>query len=111
MKNIYSSNWIKKTKQEWKISIFYFLVIINITVWILFFLKLNNLLFLDGINSILLSGLTLLLGYFFCFWIFCFIKCPHCGYKPFWMYMKESSFNENWIARIKSLDVCPKCKK
>lgn len=102
-----SSAWLRRTRQQWKLAVFYALMIAGAVFFLAFLLAVNG---RDPfeLGEIRLSFAFIGLVFSGLVWLCLSIRCPHCGCRPVWPILKSAGAGE-WIHRIESTSRCPDC--
>lgn len=94
---IISTSWIRTTGQQWKLRVAYILTTIMMIV------TAGSFLFWRQFEIPLLVTTAVWLG-----WIALAIRCPQCGARPGWWYIKNARPSEWFTSFVTSVN-CPVC--
>lgn len=105
----YNQYWLIRTKQIWKVGIFFLLILVILIMLIAKIMIINKVLTADRINELELALGEIIVGFGTLIWFSQSIRCPLCGYKPVWPILRSAPASE-WLRRIVKLEKCPSCK-
>lgn len=104
--------WLGKTHQLWKVWLFLSMIILDLSLFVLMILKVNNpeidLFGINRIDVLTLGFIFMLLTTFSFCWLMISIKCPKCDRRPVYQIMKTSDFSA-WTSDLFFLKFCPYC--
>lgn len=96
-----SSNWIKSTKQTWKL-ILALLLIISAFAFLYLAFKQDRPEYM--VAFLLLSIISIV-------WFIYSPKCPFCNYKIVHHQFFREKYKFGWLQDIMNLKICPSCRK
>jgi hypothetical protein len=103
------SNILKRTRQSWKLTVFYIGLFLSGLLMLLGIININN---LSPYYFFMLVGGGTLIGATVFLWSCLIIQCPNCKTKWLWYFVSKSSLlNGSWFLSLITLDECPVCKK
>ena len=95
------NNWIKKSKQTWKIIIAIFMAAVScIAFSIIFTIKSFDTFYLSDVAMFFVFGML--------FFIIS-IRCPYCKKSVAWFFVRNSNFS-SWLSDFLNANRCPICK-
>jgi transposase-like protein len=99
-----TSTWITATRQRWKLSIFWLILLIGLLLAVGSFQTLNE---NRELNRILddWSVAVLIISFV---WLFVSIRCPKCGRRPTWWIVRHADLRE-WYVMLSVMRDCPIC--
>ena len=102
------TTWLKRTGQTWKIVVFGVLILVGMALFG-FFVAVVNGKVEDG--DIMYSAFAFVGAALAAFvWLVVAIRCPNCGAKPAWYFMRSAS-HDKWFQELLRMDHCPSCRQ
>ncbi|MCU7849530.1 MAG: hypothetical protein KZQ89_16375 [Candidatus Thiodiazotropha sp. (ex Lucinoma kastoroae)] len=103
------NNILKRTRQSWKLTVFFIGLLLSGILMLLGFFNIDN---LDSSRFFMFVGGGMLIGVTVFVWSCLIIQCPNCKTKWLWYFMsKKSALHGSWFVSLTTLDECPVCKK
>lgn len=102
-------SWIIKTKQGWKVAVFFVLLFSGFATLILMILVINKVIQFSSFDDFELALAPVGFGIAAFIWFCKSVRCPYCGYKPVWPILRKESADE-WLREIVLLQHCPSCQ-
>ena len=103
-----SPTWLKRTGQTWKILVFGVLILVGMVLFG-FFVAVVNGKVEDG--DIMYSAFAFMGAAFAAFvWLTFAIRCPECGAKPAWHFMRTAR-HQTWFQELLRMEDCPSCRR
>ena len=112
MRNQKKKTFIVESKQEWKLWFLFILGVVELIVFILMISSIADpeyfVLTRYGIGELETRTVFLSLGLVFLYSLFFLIRCPRCHKRVIYKILKNSNFDEWFLAAVK-MKHCPYC--
>ncbi|MCM3906298.1 MAG: hypothetical protein ND866_31815, partial [Pyrinomonadaceae bacterium] len=108
--NTLNSSWLAQTKQSWKVWIFFLLMMLVLSLFVLFVWRVNNRHATSSLipDEIALSLSFVMLGILSLGWFWLSVKCPKCRKSVAGHIMKTAPAS-TWLTTLIALKECPAC--
>jgi hypothetical protein len=101
--------WIARSGQQWKLHVFYCLLLVAVAAFWLFLDMVNRDDSYSTTYVLTVTGAFVLSAASALGWLILAIRCPRCGTRPVMSILRTADFNE-WFVTLSTLVRCPKCR-